>query len=310
MRRKPRKNIPHRAVRRKINKNRVKRNSGCSFFVVTFLLFLFSLVYIFAGDYIFPTRGLMPGENEVFVSFIDVGQGDSILIRSRDHAVLIDGGEHRAGVVVMDYLRQAGVSHLDYVVATHPHSDHIGGLITVLGRMEVSSVVMPDVLHNTITFENFLEVIENNNIPVIFPVEGDRIRAGIINLTVLAPVADFSGSSNNASIVIRLSHGQTSFLFTGDSEVISEQSMLSSGLTLSSDVLNLGHHGSRTSTSQAFLDAVDPSIVVISVGANNRYGHPHRDVMNRVEARNIRIYRTDHHGTIRMITNGSRISTR
>jgi len=275
---------------------------------MTLLLLMFALVYHFAGDRLFPARDFLHiDEGEIIVSFIDVGQGDAVLIRSADNAILIDGGEHRQRNVVLDYLRDAGVRKLDYVIATHPHSDHIGGLVTVLGRVEVGRVIMPDIEHNTETYLNFLAAIENNNIPVTFPEPGDRIRAGIINLTVLSPPQGHFTDPNNNSVSVRLVHGNTSFIFTGDAERAAEQWMVDSGVTLRSDVLRVGHHGSNTSTTEAFLDAVDPVAAVIQVGENNRHGHPHPDVMDRLTSRGIAIYRTDELGTIRMITNGQRI---
>jgi len=278
------------------------------------LLLGFVLVYNFAGEEILyrfgfaATQGnVILADGEILVSFIDVGQGDSILVRSNDNAVLIDGGEHAQRNVVLDYLRNAGVRRLCYVVATHPHSDHIGGLVTVLGRLEIGYVIMPDVLHDTNTFERFLDAIENNNISVRIPVPGDRLQAGILDFLVIAPPNPHPGPArnlNNASIVLRLDHGSTSFLFTGDAERELEQWMIGSGMPLRANVLKIGHHGSRTSSIDAFLDAVDPSAAVITVGDGNIHGHPHREVLDRLNDRNIRIHRTDQMGTIRMITDG------
>jgi len=270
-----------------------------------------AIVYNLAGDRLF-NRGdvIVLADGQIMVSFIDVGQGESTLIRSSDNAILIDGGEHSARSTVLNYLRNAGIQRLCYVVATHPHSDHIGGLTAVLGRVEVGGVIMPDVTHDTPTFENFLAAIENNDIPVIIPQPRDVITAGIIDLVVVAPPSPHPGAYdnlNNASIVLRLVHGRRSFLFTGDAESELETWMIQSGITLSSDVLQVGHHGSRTSTSELFLDAVNPRIAVISLGANNRHGHPHPDVTDRLITRQIGILRTDQQGTIRMLSDGAEI---
>jgi len=167
---------------------------------------------------------------------------------------------------------------------------------------------MPGVVHTTDTFVNLISVIENNQIPTHAPAPGESFRAGIINFTVLAPIAGFAGSNlNDASIVLRLDHGETSFLFTGDAEVNSERAMVLSGQDLRADVIKIGHHGSRTSTSDALLDSVQPIAAVISVGGGNRFGHPHSEVLARLTYRGIAVYRTDIMGTVVMATDGRRV---
>jgi len=276
--------------------------------MVMIILVAFSVLYHFGGDRFFPGRNtLTPAQGEILVHFIDVGQGDAVLIQSRDHAVLIDAGEPRYGQQVVTHLRDAGVTRLDYVVATHPHSDHIGGLTHVLNQLDVGRVIMPDAVNNTVAFENFLAAIENHSIPVTIASAGDEIAAGIIHMRVLAPTEGPHPNINNASLVLRLTHGSTSFLFTGDAEAASEQAMLASGKTLRSTVLQVGHHGSRTSTSSEFMDAVRPVAAVISSGAGNTHGHPHRDVLDRLTAAGVRILRTDERGTILMSTDGNDI---
>ena len=288
-----------RGTRKKRQRQGISQRKQKAFFFTTLLVLVFAIIYNVAG----LRQTSILGENYIMVTFLDVGQGESILLRSNTHSVLIDGGEHRYRAVILDYLRLANVRHLDYVIATHPHSDHIGGLVAVLGSVSVGQVIMPDVTNNTATFENFISVIENRAIPVRITQAGDIIQAGIINLQVLAPYGTQS-HINDMSVVVRLEHGQTSFLFTGDAESASEQKMVSSGFNLSSNVLNIGHHGSRTSTTESFLNAVSPDIAVISLGRNNQFGHPHREVIERLLSQNITILRTDELGTIQMITNG------
>jgi len=277
-----------------------RRNFGRPFGLAMALVLAFALVYtVVFSDNLY----LVPGDNELIVAFLDVGQGDSILIWSRDNAILIDGGDFAQGDTVLRYIRQAGISRLDYVIATHPHSDHIGGLIPVLSRVEVGYVIMADVVHTTTTFENFIDTIANAHIPVVIPEVGERFRAGIIDFTVVGPLPGH-GNLNDASIVLRLRHGDTSFLFTGDAEAASERAMMASGLELRADVLKVGHHGSRTSSTAAFLDAVGPVAAVIPVGGGNQFGHPHGEVLERFGERGILVYRTDLNGTVFMGSDG------
>jgi len=278
------------------------------------LLFLagFALLYTFAGDYLFGTDDtVLPVTGEVIVHFIDVGQGHATLIQSPDNAVLIDGGEARHGTHMVNYLRNAGVTRLDYVVATHPHADHIGGLIHVLNQMDVGTVIMPDATNNTVTFERFMEAILNHDHNVRFVTVGDQLNAGDIRLAVLGPILRDTpwprNRLNDASVVLRMQHGQMAFLFTGDVERAGEEAMLASGRNLRADVLHVSHHGSNTSTIQAFLDAVSPSIAVISSGEGNTYGHPHPAVLARLEAANIRVLRNDQRGDILLKSTGTEI---
>jgi beta-lactamase superfamily II metal-dependent hydrolase len=290
------------------SRRRRRTKNGFSFFISSFFVLCIALVYFFAGDLIFPPSHeiVIPTEGEIIVSFIDVGQGDAILVRTAENAVLIDGGEHRHRQAVIDELRAAEISRLCYVVATHPHSDHIGALTTILRDFEIGTLLLPDVTNNSETFENFLEAIENHDIEIKIPIAGENILAGNIFMQIISPPSENFPGINDNSIVLRMVHGETAFLFTGDAESAAENFMLAN-YNLRADVLKVSHHGSRTSTSDAFLDAVSPAIAVISVGANNRYSHPHTEVLARLSARGAKIYRTDEIGTVRLITDGERI---
>jgi beta-lactamase superfamily II metal-dependent hydrolase len=277
------------------------------------VLAIFALVYFFGGDRLFPARTpFLPTGEHIFIHYIDVGQGNAVLIQSADHAVLIDAGEARYGTRVVTYLREAGVTRLDYVVATHPHSDHIGGLIAVINQKEVGYVIWPDATNNTVAFENLMAAIINHDINTRTVTAGDRINAGIIDLAVLAPAGQHvpraNNDLNNTSVALRLVYGDTAFLFTGDAERAAEEAMIAAGFNLRSTVLLAGHHGSNTSTTQAFLDAVDPLVVVISSGAGNTHGHPHPAVIARLEEHGVqRILRTDELGDILLTTDGMEV---
>lgn len=250
-----------------------------------------------------------PSSPFLIVHFIDVGQGDSILIQTPSKNILIDAGERTAGPTVVSYLRMQGIKKLDIVMSTHPHSDHIGGLIDVLKTFSVKEVIDPAVIHTTKTYEEYLTLIDQKNI--IFT-EG---RVGLtrdlgdgITMTLLHPAAPSARSLNNASVVTRVEYNRVSFLFTGDAEVTSEEEMISRSTNLRSTVLKVGHHGSRTSTSPAFLNAISPAVAVIMLGADNKYGHPHPETISKLTSAGVKVYRTDIHGTIVISTDGERIT--
>ena len=252
-------------------------------------------------------RPIVPAEGEVVVHFIDVGQGDSALIQTPQGSVLIDGGDNHMGGRVADYLRRAGISELTYVIATHPHADHIGGLIEVLNQFPVGTLIMPPVAHTTLTFERFLEAIEDNNVPLRKPVAGSSFSVGDARFTIIGPNSTGHSNLNDYSVSLRMTFGATAFIFTGDAYAAAEFEMIAAGHNLSADVLHVGHHGSTTSTAPEFLAAVNPHIAVINVGAGNSYGHPHNTVMSRLRTAGIRIYRTDHHGNIAIVSDGSNL---
>jgi len=248
------------------------------------------------------------------VVFFNVGQGDCILLKTEGHNMLIDAGDIGKDKVILNYLAKYNVTNLDYIVATHPHSDHIGSMPSVIRAMDnVSMIIMPDKTHTTKTFENLIDVIEEKDIAMTIPKSGDVFNLGDASIQVLAPNSATYKDINDYSIVLRVDFGDTSFLFTGDAETKSESEQLGNsekllnGLPLKADVLKVGHHGSRTSSTQKYLDAVSPSYAVISSGAKNTYGHPDNEVISRLNAMGIVIYRTDINDTIIFTSDGKQI---
>lgn len=246
--------------------------------------------------------------SQLRVHFIDVGQGDSILIEADNRYMLIDAGERDKGTVVIDYLENIGVKKLDYVIATHPHSDHIGGLADVIKHFSIGKIIMPNAVHTSKTYENLLDIIADKGLKITKAVVGNKYDLADASFTILAPSGSEYSSLNNYSVAIKLQNGNNSFVFTGDAEVQSENEMLKTGIDLDADVLKLGHHGSSTSNSDKFLDAVTPDMAVISVGEGNQYGHPDDEVLQAMKDRNIKLYRTDEQGTIIIESDGNKIT--
>lgn len=249
-------------------------------------------------------------EGNVVVTFIDVGQGDATLIQTNDGNMLIDGGLRSAYEHILSILDQRGVTELAYVVATHPHADHIGGLTPLISNnngINVQTVLMPNVVHTTRTYENFLEALIDGNITVREPYPGKQLALGDAIFTVLAPNSSGYNSLNNYSIVLHMTHGENSFLFAADAERESEEEILATFDDISADVLRVGHHGSRTSTTPDFLASIAPRYAIISAGYENRYGHPHSVVIERLYSSVERIFRTYVYGDITMTSDGTSI---
>ncbi len=252
------------------------------------------------------------GSGRLAVHFIDVGQGDSILVQAPSgKTMLIDGGPADASARLVACLEAEKVSGIDVLVATHPHADHIGGLAEVLRTFPVDLVVDSGKVHTTATYERFLTLIDQKNIRFRLGRAGDRIDLGPgLDAEILHPSEPLPENMNDCSIVIRLRYGKVGFLFTGDAEREAEGAMLDSGADLSATVLKVAHHGSRTSSSPWFLEAVKPTVAVIMVGAGNSYGHPHRMTLLNLQDYMDRVYRTDLDGDVVMTTDGTTFEVR
>jgi len=280
----------------------------------TRLLTLLALLALFLAACIPTPAPPPPTGGTLTVAFLDIGQGDSILIRSPNGmTMLIDGGnsDNDATQVILPKLSEWGADRLDVMVATHPDADHVGGLPEVLETFPVETVALTGQVHSTQIYERLLTDIRDLNIAAILTRTGTSIPFDpAVSVEVLGPDDEFvqdEDDRNNASIVIRLTYGSVSFMFTGDAEDAEEEAILASGADLRSAILKVGHHGSRSSTSEPFLAAVDPQIGMISASADNRYGHPHQEVLDQLEQAGVQIYRTDQNGTITITTDGSTI---
>ena len=257
------------------------------------------------------TKDIEHNSEDLIVHFIDVGQADSILIHlPSGETALIDGGNRDDSELVVKYLKKNNVSKINYLLATHPHEDHIGGLPEVVKSFQIDNVYMPNKSASTKIFESFINELKAKGI------KATKARGGLsiidnkdLEFNILAPNSDKYYETNEYSIVCKLVYKDRSFLFTGDAEGVSEKEMVDKGLDLSADVLKVGHHGGRTSSSEEFLDHVAPKLAVISVAAENDYGHPHQETIDRFKERNISVMKTSESGTIIISTDGQNINT-
>ena len=242
------------------------------------------------------------------VHFINVGQADSILIQQGSKFMLIDAGNNGDGKLVKNYLLKQGVKSLDYVIGTHPHEDHIGGLDYIINDFNIGKIYLPKVTSTTKAFGDVIVAIKNKGLKVAEPKPGETFNLGSAKCTILAPNSSKYKDSNNYSVVVKLEFGSNSFLLTGDAEDISESEILAKGFNVKADLLKVGHHGSSSSTTEEYLAKVNPKYAVISCEIGNVYGHPHKETMDKLKNKNILVYRTDELGTIVATSNGKTIS--
>lgn len=241
------------------------------------------------------------------VHFIDVGQADSALVTCDGHSMLIDGGNADDSNLVYSVLQRETEGHLDYVVGTHAHEDHIGGLSGAFEADTADVTFCPVTEYDSKAFRNFKTRADERGGGITIPAVGDTFTLGEASVTVVA-VNSVPEDTNNTSIVIRIVYGDTSFLFTGDAEQETEEKILESGQDIESTVLKVGHHGSSTSTSQAFLDAVSPTYAVISCGKDNSYGHPHSETLAKLSSAGVEVLRTDELGDIYCTSDGTEVT--
>lgn len=238
---------------------------------------------------------------DLIVDYIDVGQADSILIRNDNHSMLIDAGNNQDGKDVLNFIKEKEITKLDYVIGTHPHEDHIGGLDDVINSdLEIENILMPKISTNTKTYEDVLDSISNKGLTVTAPKKDDTFEIGKAKCTVMTDSILDQDNLNLSSIIIRLEYGENSFLFMGDAEEENEKQIN----WPKTDVLKVGHHGSNTSSSEKFIQEVQPKYSIIMVGKDNSYKLPKQETIEKLNNIGSKIYRTDENGTIEIISNG------
>lgn len=291
-----------------------KRSNKKNKEIITIISFLIVLVAaIISGEVFLKTDKKSEAVQQVSINnftdilevdFIDVGQADSILVMNKNESMLIDAGNNENGKDVVEFIKNKGITKINYLIGTHPHADHIGGLDDVINSdLEIENVFMPKIQTNTRTFEDVLDALKNKNLKVTEPKKGDNFKIGDSNCEVMTDSILNNENLNLSSIVIKLDYGEKSFLFMGDSETENEKTINWPKV----DVLKVGHHGSNTSTSQNFINQVKPEYAIIMAGKDNSYGLPKQKILDRLNKIGAQIYRTDELGTITVICDGKTV---
>lgn len=306
-------------LRKQLNsefKKNMKENKGNkkAQLLIIIIFIIAGAVIEFGGDFlpesIKPSSVSVNGNMEIH--YLDVGQGDSIYIKVNDQDILIDAGPRSSSEELLQQLANYNIDDFEMIVATHPHEDHIGGMTAIFENYDVESFYMPKLSHTTITFEKMVQAVADEGISINVIKEGMHFDLGEgAYVDVYSPMYESYTEFNDYSPIMKFVYGDTSFIFSGDAEAHAEQEVVAKYPTnLEADVLKLGHHGSSTSSSEEFVKAVDPEYGVISCGLNNKYGHPHREIIQMLEERKIKYYRTDLQGEISFTTDGSKITVK
>lgn len=286
-------------------KERNRRQKALSLFFIVVIAVCLALTFI-------PKQPVYPAEGELQVHFIDVGQGDCIYIAAGGQNMLIDCGEADESARAVAYLQDIGIRQLDYVVGTHPHSDHMGGMDRIIEEFGIGEFIIPHLddedIPTTSYFLRFLDAAERHGVKLTEAVTGSEFTVGDAHCEIVAPNSKKYEDINNYSVGIVLRHGSESFIFTGDAEGVAEQEMLGGGRLGKMNVYKVGHHGSSSSSTAAFLNVIRPDTAVISCGAGNAYGHPTDSVIRRLSAYTDNIYRTDLCGSIVITSDGSSLN--
>ena len=240
-------------------------------------------------------------EGSLLLTMIDCGQADSFLFQQGEYTALVDCGTRSTGDDVVKYLKSIGIEKIDILIGTHPHDDHMGGMYDVITNFEIGKIVMPKIKTGEVTTNWYIKLIEeikSAKHTVEYPTVGDVYVLGEATMTVIGPLSDPDDNLNNYSIVMKVTYGEMDVLMTGDAEKEVEEDILNSGVNINAEILKVGHHGSNTSSTEDFLDAIDPDYALISCKVGNKHDHPTENTMNKLKERNIEVYRTDESGTV------------
>lgn len=250
-------------------------------------------------------------EGELIVHMIDVGQADSFLLVQGDQVALVDCGTRSSGKDVVAYLQRLGITKINYLFGTHPHDDHMGGMYDVITNFEIETIIIPEVKNGEVTANWYLKLmkeIRDGGYQVEHPRLDMVYHIGDADIKVIGPISKPVNNVNNYSIVLKVSFGEMDMIMTGDAEKAVEREILEAGYDIEAEILKLGHHGSDTSSSAEFLDAIDPEYALVSAGVGNQYDHPIESVMEEMEERDIKLYRTDESGTVILLITSDDVS--